>query len=110
MIRIKRIFIWIIIIAIGGVILFGLNNSGDDNTATTKNPFTVPQAQIQQNISQDLSNDNYYTNSYGNNIHSPAYSNIVPVGASAQCRDDTYSFSQNRRGTCSHHGGVMKWF
>jgi|SRR3989344_5569454 len=59
--------------------------------------------------STNLSNDNYYTNSKGNTVHSPAYSNSVPAGASAQCRDGTYSFSQSRRGTCSHHGGVAKW-
>lgn len=23
--------------------------------------------------------------------------------------DRTYSYSQNRRGTCSHHGGVTRW-
>lgn len=56
-----------------------------------------------------LSNDNYYTNTYGNKVHSPAYSETIPVGASAQCRDGTYSFSQSRRGTCSRHGGVAKW-
>jgi hypothetical protein len=33
-----------------------------------------------------------------------------PSGASARCRDGTYSYSQNRRGTCSHHGGVAEWF
>jgi hypothetical protein len=33
----------------------------------------------------------------------------VPAGASAVCRDGTYSFSANRRGTCSHHGGVGQW-
>src|SRR5262249_26351548 len=31
-----------------------------------------------------------------------------PMGATAKCRDGTYSFSQSRRGTCSHHGGVAK--
>ncbi len=56
-----------------------------------------------------LSNDNYYKNVSGNEVHSPARSNTIPVGASAQCRDGTYSFSQNRRGTCSHHGGVSQW-
>lgn len=56
-----------------------------------------------------LSNDNYYTNTAGNQVHSPAYSNSVPAGASALCRDGTYSFSQSRRGTCSHHGGVSQW-
>jgi len=59
-----------------------------------------------------LSNDNYYINSQNNQVHSPSYSNTgdVPAGASAQCRDGTYSFSQNRRGTCSHHGGVATWY
>ena len=56
-----------------------------------------------------LSNDNYYTNVSGNKVHSPAYSNSVPAGASARCRDGTYSFSQHRSGTCSHHGGVAEW-
>lgn len=59
----------------------------------------------------NLSNDNYYTNSAGNTVHSPAHSTDggVPAGASARCADGTYSFSQSRRGTCSHHGGVAEW-
>lgn len=32
-----------------------------------------------------------------------------PPGATAQCKDGTYSFSQTRSGTCSHHGGVATW-
>jgi hypothetical protein len=32
-----------------------------------------------------------------------------PPGATALCRDGTYSFSRHRSGTCSHHGGVAKW-
>jgi hypothetical protein len=32
-----------------------------------------------------------------------------PAGASALCRDGTYSYSAHRRGTCSHHGGVSVW-
>lgn len=56
-----------------------------------------------------LSNANYYTNAQGNQVHSPAYSSSIPSGASAQCRDGTYSFSQSRRGTCSRHGGVASW-
>lgn len=35
--------------------------------------------------------------------------NAPPAGATAQCRDGTYSFSQHRQGTCSHHGGVARW-
>jgi hypothetical protein len=32
-----------------------------------------------------------------------------PPGATARCRDGTYSFSKHRSGTCSHHGGVAAW-
>lgn len=32
-----------------------------------------------------------------------------PPSATATCRDGTYSFSQHRSGTCSHHGGVAVW-
>lgn len=58
---------------------------------------------------QNYSNDNYYTNVDGNRVHSPVYSSSVPAGATAQCRDGTYSFSQHRSGTCSGHGGVAEW-
>lgn len=52
-----------------------------------------------------------YTNSDGVEVHSPAHtrSGKAPTGASARCRDGSYSFSQHRRGTCSHHGGVAAW-
>jgi hypothetical protein len=36
-------------------------------------------------------------------------SNRVPAGASARCRDGSYSYSASRRATCSHHGGVAEW-
>lgn len=51
----------------------------------------------------------YYTNSRGHRVHRPVRANRAPQGASARCRDGTYSFSQSRRGTCSHHGGVAVW-
>lgn len=52
-----------------------------------------------------------YVNSAGNIVHRPAHteSGLPPIGASAQCRDGSYSFSQSHRGTCSHHGGVLRW-
>jgi hypothetical protein len=34
---------------------------------------------------------------------------LPPPGASARCRDGSYSFSNTRRGTCSWHGGVAEW-
>lgn len=51
----------------------------------------------------------YYTNVDGHRVQSPTYYNSKPAGATALCRDGTYSFSRNRRGTCSHHGGVARW-
>jgi hypothetical protein len=54
-------------------------------------------------------NSNYYTNVDNHRVQSPTYYDYQPSGASAVCRDGSYSFSQNRRGTCSRHGGVRKW-
>ena len=52
-----------------------------------------------------------YTNRAGQQVHKPAHTDngAAPTGASAQCRDGTWSFSMSRRGTCSHHGGVASW-
>jgi hypothetical protein len=32
-----------------------------------------------------------------------------PIGATAICKDGTYSYSQTASGTCSGHGGVSTW-
>ncbi|MBV9773178.1 MAG: DUF3761 domain-containing protein [Gemmatimonadetes bacterium] len=53
--------------------------------------------------------DDGYTNVDGDRVRSPVQASGAPAGASAHCRDDTYSFSAHRRGTCSHHGGVAEW-
>ena len=88
----------------------------DNGDSVNSNTWQSPKVQTKnQNpaSSDSLSNDNYYTNTAGNKVHSPAYEevqNVVPAGASAQCGDGTYSFSQSRRGTCSHHGGVSTWY
>ncbi len=36
-------------------------------------------------------------------------SNTDPTGATAKCKDGTYSKSQHHSGTCSSHGGVAEW-
>lgn len=33
----------------------------------------------------------------------------VPAGATAMCKDGTYSMSKTAAGTCSGHGGVKVW-
>jgi hypothetical protein len=51
----------------------------------------------------------YYTNSSGHRVHRPVTAARAPRGATAQCGDHTYSFSEHHQGTCSHHGGVARW-
>ena len=50
-----------------------------------------------------------YVNAAGNTVCRPAASDAPPPGATAQCRDGDYSYSQSRSGTCSGHGGVARW-
>jgi hypothetical protein len=52
-----------------------------------------------------------YINKDGQTVHSPAHTvtGDVPAGATAKCRDGTFSFSRHHSGTCSHHGGVARW-
>jgi uncharacterized protein YraI len=51
-----------------------------------------------------------YVNAKGARVAAPLFSQQGPPrGATARCRDGTYSFSQSRSGTCSGHGGVSKW-
>lgn len=81
--------------------------STDTTPTATDNPDTTNTGASDTN----LSNDNTYTNVDGTTVHSPADSTdgTVPAGATAQCVDGTYSFSQHHSGTCSHHGGVATW-
>ena len=48
----------------------------------------------------------YYKNSSGHCVPRPSND---PKGATAKCRDGTYSYSEHASGTCSHHGGVARW-
>lgn len=51
-----------------------------------------------------------YINVDGVRVPSPVFSETRPAGATARCRDGSYSFSQHRRGTCSWHSGVAVWY
>jgi hypothetical protein len=50
-----------------------------------------------------------YINVDDDEVQSPTHYQKVPPGACAICKDGTYSFSKNKKGTCSHHGGVAEW-
>jgi len=62
-----------------------------------------------QQAQPNCTNNGTYTNSQGQTVPRPENCSGPPKGATAQCRDGSYSFSQSRSGTCSHHGGVAKW-
>jgi hypothetical protein len=84
------------------------------NVAWTTDAFAYQGNQYRyhrQPDESDLDSHGHYTNRDGNAVHSPARSRsgAVPQGATARCRDGTYSFSQHRSGTCSGHGGVASW-
>lgn len=82
---------WVFAVVIGGGSLVGLP------VATAAPAFVSCPAQD-------------YQNSSGNCVPRPqSDANGAPTGATAQCRDGEYSFSQHRRGTCSGHGGVARW-
>jgi hypothetical protein len=59
----------------------------------------------------DLTSHGHYVNRNGDEVHAPSRtrSGKAPPGASARCRDGSYSFSRHRPGTCSRHGGVAQW-
>lgn len=38
-----------------------------------------------------------------------ATENSNPAGATAQCKDGSYSHAKSHQGACSRHGGVAKW-
>ncbi|WP_083255248.1 DUF3761 domain-containing protein [Amycolatopsis orientalis] len=69
-------------------------------------PKTTPTAKA-----PDLTDcgSDYYRNTDGVCVHRPSAGPGAADGATALCKDGSYSYSQNRRGTCSGHGGVRTW-
>jgi len=86
---------------------------GLNSALITPSDAQQPQQSAQNvaNGSTTLIEQGSYVNREGDSVHRPAHtvSGAVPAGATAQCRDASYSFSENHRGTCSHHGGVARW-
>ena len=70
------------------------NSSTGSNTSTSNQQAKTP----------SKPKAHTYTNSAGQRVQSPTQLSSVPAGATAQCRDESYSFSHNQSGTCSHHG------
>ena len=71
--------------------------------------ITSSENDTQETDNEDTGSNNPAKSRNRSRTQSPRKSSTVPAGATAECMDGTYSFSQNRRGTCSHHGGVKRW-
>ena len=50
----------------------------------------------------------YYYNAYRQKVSTPTTD--LRSGATAKCKDGTYSYSKTRKGTCSGHKGVSIWY
>ena len=72
---------------------------------------SAPAAASAASASPHVIESGHYRNVDGAVVHVPAHTDTgtAPAGASAQCRDGSWSFSLHHRGTCSHHGGVGRW-
>ena len=64
-----------------------------------------------QSVTSDMQSNKHCTNSDGQVVHSPTKTNggKASEGATAKCKDGSYSFSQHHSSTFSHHGGVVTW-
>jgi hypothetical protein len=75
-------------------------------TVQTLKPVPAPK---KATVQVPVKTNGTYTNTQGNKVLRPYKAPAAPAGASAKCRDGSYSFSHSRRGTCSGHGGVGMW-
>ncbi|WP_284744303.1 DUF3761 domain-containing protein [Amycolatopsis sp. RTGN1] len=73
---------------------------------TAAKPKAAPKTTAQAAPKPAECGADYYVNSSGNCVHRPSDN---PSGATAICKDGSYSYSQHRSGTCSGHGGVRTW-
>lgn len=83
--------------------------------AKSPDQITFPKASSQMTTPQTPSStltscpsSDCYVNSAGQSFAGPVQSDTPPAGTTVECRDGTYSSSQSRRGTCSHHEGIVK--
>lgn len=88
---------------LAGAIAFALLALNAPATSLTAAPL-APEAR-----SDGACGVEYYVNFRGHCVHRPIRADGPPAGATARCRDGTYSFSQGRHGTCNWHDGVAAW-
>lgn len=92
---------------------YGRMSRTSARTASYSNAYSRPEVNKSRaattTTAKPLTPVRYYTNSQRTRVQSPTKYSSAPAGATARCKDGTFSFSRNKRGTCSHHGGVAEW-
>ena len=78
-------------------------------SSLSQSPSATSSSTKPNQVKPNCTSNGSYVNSKGQTVPRPENCSAPPKGATAQCRDSTYSFSKSHRGTCSHHGGVAKW-
>lgn len=82
-----------------------LNHASDQIRSSASQLQRIPTPPV----SVPTTSSRSYINVDGKRVPSPVFTRTQPAGATARCDDGSYSFSQHRQGTCSHHGGVAEW-
>ena len=87
----------------------GQNQAPSQSAPSSGSSSAKAQASQPEDKDKSCTDNGTYVNSKGETVKRPETCSSAPKGATAQCRDKSYSFSHTRQGTCSHHGGVAKW-
>jgi len=92
----------VLLVVLGGgwILWSGASNSGNATNATNARP---PASSYSQSLIITSTPDAPIV------LPKPTPLSLPALQPTAICMDGTYSFSQTRRGTCSHHGGVRVW-
>jgi hypothetical protein len=97
-----------VIVAVLGLIGWNWLNDDQPEPVRSVDTTAIDTSYGNDDLDQSCGPGQYY-NVDGDCISGPVHAVSPPPGASAQCFDGTYSFSEHRQGTCSHHGGVSSW-
>jgi hypothetical protein len=87
----------------------GQNPAPSQSAPSSGSSSAKAQSNQAEGKDKNCTDNGTYVNSKGETVKRPETCSSAPKGATAQCRDKSYSFSHTRQGTCSHHGGVAKW-
>jgi hypothetical protein len=101
----------LLVLSLLALILLSYQTNSQTQTSSQSQPHqAATQNARAAHAPVNCTNNGTDVNSNGETVKRPENCSAPPKGTTAQCRDGSYSFSQTRKGTCSHHGGVAKWF